>query len=221
MGLLDALFDQNSYGGQGGGLLDLIRQTQGQNSQYQPSAGFPQQGSSFADRFNAVPNAPQPFQGGGGQFDQANFDPQTFAPNQAQPIAVGSNYQMPRIGSAPMFAPQMASADPAAIPPNAQPTQGQMQPAQEPQQELPPAFGGTSYLERLNAGGGLIGSMLGDTTQQKNLTAQYHAIRQALISNGETPRGSKVKGDDCRDEPGSRKDHHSGVVYQQGKISGC
>ncbi len=39
MGLLDALFQSDSYGGQGGGLLDLIRNTQAQNSQYQPAGG--------------------------------------------------------------------------------------------------------------------------------------------------------------------------------------
>lgn len=206
MGLLDALFSSDSYGGQGGGLLDLIRQTQGQNTQYQPSAGFSQQPASFADRFNAVPNAPQPFQGGGGQFDQANYDPQTFAPNQAQPISVGSNYQMPRMGAAPLFAPQMANADPAAIPPNAQPAQGQLpqgQPApsqapqQQPEQPLPPAFGGaSSILGRLGNPDGLIARLTGNDTRsqtQQNLKAQYDSLRQALIANGETPQAAASK----------------------------
>ncbi len=221
MGLLDSLFNSDSYGGQGGGLLDFLRQSQMQQDQYQPSAGFQPTASfadrfnasqpsatfadrfnasapsaTFADRFNEIPGAPQPFAGGGRSFDNAQFDPQGFAPNQAQPIAVGNNYQMPRLGSADQFSPQQA-----LTPPNAQPAQGQLpqgqrvpqQAPQEPQQELPPAFGGTSYLERLNAGGGLIGSLLGDTTQQKNLTAQYNAIRQALISNGETPQAAASK----------------------------
>lgn len=192
MGLLDALFDQSSYGGQGGGLLDLIRQSQAQNSQYQPAAGFQPEAppASFADRFNAVPNAPAMFNPGGRSFDSASFDPSTYAPNQAQPIAVGS-YQMPRVGDAGQYQPAQA-----ALPPNAQPTQGQLPPQPQQQaapQELPPAFGGTSYLERVNAGGGLIGSLLGDTTQQKNLTAQYHAIRQGLISNGENPQSAASK----------------------------
>jgi hypothetical protein len=74
-------------------------------------------------------------------------------------------------GAPPQFAQQ-------AIPQNAKPTQGQLPQAQapEPQQALPPAFGGSGYLDRLNNGGGLIGSMLGDTAQQKNLKAQYDAM---------------------------------------------
>lgn len=41
MGLFDGLyFNQNSYGGQGGGLLDFLRTSQMQQSQYQPSQGF-------------------------------------------------------------------------------------------------------------------------------------------------------------------------------------
>ncbi len=50
MALLDSLFDPGSYGGQVGGLLDLMRQSQMQQQQYQPSAGFspetPQQPAS-------------------------------------------------------------------------------------------------------------------------------------------------------------------------------
>lgn len=214
MGLLDQLFSSDSYGGQGGGLLDLLRSAQMQNSQYQPSMGFsdnqpspldnaqwpagpggaPSAPASFADRFSAMPGAPAAFNPAPRQMDASNFDPSSYAPNQAQPIQIGSNYQMPRIGGADQFQPQQAM-----LPPNAQPAQGQLPQGQsapqQPQQpqELPPAFGGTSYLERVNAGGGLIGSMLGDTTQQKNLTAQYHALRQALISNGETPQAAASK----------------------------
>lgn len=202
MGLLDALFDTNSFGGQASGLLDLIRQTQGQNSQYQPSAGFPQdapQPASFADRFNAVPNAPQPVQPSGRSFDQANFDPQTFAPNQAQPIAVGSNYQMPRLGNADQFQPQQAM-----VPPNTQPAQGQMptdvsaqsrQP--QPEQALPPAFGGASnILGRIGNPDGLIARLTGNDSRsmaQQNLTAQYQALRQTLINNGDTPQAAHSK----------------------------
>ncbi len=40
MGLLDSLFNPSSYAGQGGGLLDLLQQSQMQQQQYQPSAGF-------------------------------------------------------------------------------------------------------------------------------------------------------------------------------------
>lgn len=168
MGLLDALFSSNSYGGQGGGLLDLIRNTQTQQNNYQP-----------------VPGA-------GRSFDNATFDPQTYAPNQAQPIGVG-NYQMPRMGAAPLFAPPQQ--DQAALPPNAQPTQGQLPQAAPQQAEtpLPPQFGGGGYLDRLNNGGGLISSLFGDSGQQQNLSAQFNAFKQALIANGETPQAAASK----------------------------
>lgn len=204
MGLLDALFDQNGYGGQGGGLLDLIRQSQAQNSQYQPSAGFQPEAppASFADRFNAMPGAPQPFTPSGRSFDSAQFDPQTFAPNQAQPLAIG-NYQMPRIGDAGQYQPQQAM-----IPPNAQPAQGQlpqgqpapMQAPQAAQQELPPAFGGGSgigsVLGRLGNPDGLIARLTGNDSRsqgQQNLKAQFDSLRQALIANGETPQAAASK----------------------------
>lgn len=198
MGLLDALFDQNSYGGQGGGLLDLIRQSQAQNSQYQPGAGFPEAPASFADRFNTMPGAPQPVTPSGRSFDSAQFDPQTFAPNQAQPLAIG-NYQMPRLGGADQYQPQQAM-----IPPNAQPAQGQLpqgqpapQPQQQPEQALPPAFGGGgSVLGRLGNPDGLIARLTGNDSRsqaQQNLTAQYKALRQSLIDNGETPQAASSK----------------------------
>src|SRR6185503_18485601 len=95
MGLLDSLFAQSTYGGQGGGLLDFLRQSQMQQDQYQPSAGFP---------------------------------------GQASPIGIGG-YQMPRMGDQAQFTPP--AQDPAALPPNAQPAQGQL--PQAPQQA--PAFG--------------------------------------------------------------------------------
>lgn len=216
MGLLDSLFQSDTYGGQGGGLLDFLRTSQMQNSNYQPSPGFPldqpspldtaqwpagpvggpSMPASFADRFGAAPGAPSAFAPSGRSFEAAQFDPSTYAPNQAQPIAVGNNYQMPRMGSADQFIPPPSAM--AAIPQNAQPTQGQFPPqmAQTPQQSeqpLPPAFGGGGYLDRLNAGGGLIGSLLGDTPQQQTLKAQYHAIRGALEANGESKQVAASK----------------------------
>lgn len=193
MGLLDSLFQNSDYGGQQGGLLDFLRNSQTQQSQYQPSAGF-------QDQPPAMP---------GRQFDSAMFDPQTFAPNQAQPIAVG-NYQMPRIGSAPQFAP-----DPAALPPNAMPAQGQLppggpmqQPMQAPQmqdapqqpQQLPPAFGGGggigSILGRIGNPDGLIARLTGNDSRsqtQQNLAAQYQAVQQTLIQGGMSPREAQSK----------------------------
>lgn len=195
MGLLDSLlFNSSNYGGQGGGLLDFLRSSQMQNANYQPSAGFDAPAPSFADRFNALPGAPQPVNPSNRQFDAATFDPSTYAPNQAQPIAVGG-YQMPRIGDAGQYQPQQA-----ALPPNAQPTQGQLPQAQQPSQQsqdqsqLPPAFGGGGYLDRLQNGGSLIGSLFQSSTpQQQNLTAQYNAFRQALLANGETPQAASSK----------------------------
>jgi hypothetical protein len=182
MGLLDSLFAQSSYGGQGGGLLDFLRTTQMQQEQYQPSGGLPQEAApaNFADRFNAIPGAPQPVMPSSRGFDAAMFDPSTFAPNHAQPIAVGG-YQMPRVGNADQFNPQQA-----LIPPNAQPAQGQLPmqapqqpPTQQPQQ-LPPALGGIgSALGRIGNPDGLIARLTGNDSRsvaQQNLKAQYDAL---------------------------------------------
>jgi hypothetical protein len=144
MGLLDSLFAQSTYGGQGGGLLDFLRQSQMQQEQYQPSAGFP---------------------------------------GQASPIGVGG-YQMPRIGETAQFTPP--PQDPAALPPNAQPAQGQL-PMQQPQQQG--GFGG--FLQGLNEnfqnmgnGGSLIGALTGQ--RPNNQTAQF------LISKGIDPAMAKT-----------------------------
>jgi hypothetical protein len=89
MGLLDSLFNQSSYGGQGGGLLDFLRQSQMQQEQYQPSAGFPGQAS--------------PMNIGGYQMprigEQAQFMP------QEDPAALPPNAQ-PAQGQMPMQPPQ-------------------------------------------------------------------------------------------------------------------
>jgi hypothetical protein len=214
MGLLDSLlYGQNAdFGGQNAGLLDFLRTSQMQNDQYQPSAGFPapdpaQAPASFADRFGAMPGAPAAFVPSGRSFDKAIFNPATYAPNQAQPIAVGNSYQMPRIGSADLYNAPPPAANAAAIPPNATPTQGTLPPqgtatdfsaqSRQPQpdqsQGLPPAFGGGGYLNRLENGGSLIGSLFGDSGKQQNLSAQYHAIRQALETNGDTPQAAASK----------------------------
>lgn len=209
MGLLDALFNSDTYGGQGGGLLDLIRS----QSQYMPSqapaqdnqpapldsarwpagpVGAPSSAPpvSFADRFNALPNA--------------------------APIAVG-DYQMPRIGPVSQFA-----SDPSLLPQNATSTQGalpqgqppQMAPAQQPQpspqqeQALPPALAGLpagNFLDKINAGlqslghgGSIIGALTGNRTDpqsiaQQNLTGQYQAVRQTLLQSGLSPQEANSK----------------------------
>jgi hypothetical protein len=96
----------------------------------------------------------------------AGFAP---APEQAAPIAVG-NYQMPRVGTEAAFTP-----DPAAIPQNAQPAQGQM-PPQMMQTQQPPLPSilqqpGNGLLDHLNAGfqnfangNGLISGLINGAT---------------------------------------------------------
>jgi hypothetical protein len=167
MGLLDSLlYNQNSYGGQGGGLLDMLQNSLMQQNSYQPSAGFPQQ---------------QP--GSGRSFDNATFDPTTYAPSQpTNSIAVGG-YQMPRIGSPDQFVPQQAMT-----PPNAQPAQGQLPqqaPAEAPPQQLPPALGGggsgfnLGNLGRAFNPDGLIARLTGNDSRsiaQQNLKAQYDSL---------------------------------------------
>lgn len=184
MGLLDSLqFDPQLYGGQQGGLLDMLRTIQAQQ-QYQPSAGFPD---------GQTP---------GRTIDSSMFDPQTYAPNQAQPISIGS-YQMPRIGDASQFASN------AVLPQNSTPTVGQVpppavQPPPVAQPALPTFLGGqpsnAGVGDRLsaglqnfaNAGGvlpaianGLSGLLTGNRTdklgmQQQNLRAQYEALVPTL-----------------------------------------
>ena len=179
MGLLDSLFAQSTYGGQGGGLLDFLRQSQMQQEQYQPSAGFPQGQASPLD------NAQWPWGNVGAP------DPSTYA---AGPIAVGNNYQMPRTGNAAQFTPQQP--DPAALPPNAQPTQGTL--PQGPQSAQEPGFGDrlmAGFQNFANAGGplqalagGVQGLATGNT--QANQTARFleskgidPAIAKSIVSD--------------------------------------
>ena len=98
---------------------------------------------------------------------QSQGFPQAEQPN---PIAVGG-YQMPRVGNPDQFVPQQAMT-----PPNAMPTQGQMQ--QPPQQ--PQGFGGflnafNENLQTLGNGGSLIGALTGQ--QPNNQTAQFLVAR--------------------------------------------
>jgi hypothetical protein len=128
-------------------------------------------------------------------------------PGQTAPIAVGG-YQMPRVGDAAQFTP-----DAAAIPQNAQPAPQQpatdfsAQSRQQPQQPLPPAFGsqGSGFLDRLSQGfqsigngGSILGALSGNlndpqSVAKQNLSAQYNAIRQALLANGESPQAAASK----------------------------
>jgi hypothetical protein len=174
MGLLDNLyFGHNAdFGGQAGSILDFLRNSQMQQNSYVPSSGFP----SSDNQPNTIDSAPWP---------QGPVGAPPAAP-PAGPIAVG-NYQMPRIGDMSQFTP-----DPAAIPPNAQLTQGQapQAPAASP--------GGLSaglqgFFQNLHAGpigalAGAVGSAAGlqsPEVQQNNQTAAY------LVKNGMDPALAK------------------------------
>lgn len=115
MGLLDDIL--NSYGG--GGLLGSIP----------TPAQFQSPEPSFADRFNAVPNAPQPFVPSGRSFDQTPFSTDAFAtvgrpalpasPMFAQaPAAAWPTPQPAAAGAAPAAAPADSEDDPPASPIN-------------------------------------------------------------------------------------------------------
>lgn len=172
-----------------------------------PSPGF---SDSFADRFNAprLPSAaftsanyaPALSQG----FPDAQGAPSVPAPQnaidaataplnapQASPIAVG-NYNMPRVGNATLFAPPQ---DNAALPPNAQPTQGQGLPVPDAP-AAPSAPGGfmTAYQNFRN-GGGLIGSIAAGMTGQRTDPYGQAQQQQAQVANV-TARALIAKGVD-------------------------
>jgi len=114
-------------------------------------------------------------------------------PQEAGPINTMNvgGYQMPQFGSVADYMPQNT------VPANAQPTQGQL-PQATPQQAsaLPPALQERSILSRIGSPDGLIARLTGNDTRsiaQQNLTAQYHAMRQTLIDNGEDPRAAASK----------------------------
>jgi hypothetical protein len=164
MGLLDNLYVGHgaSFGGQGGGLLDFLRATQMQNQQYQPMETTPWPASP--------PVAPAPAQPAG-------------------PIGIG-DYQMPRMGQMAQFTPP--PEDPAALPPNAQPVQGQM-PAPEPGMGSNAMTGLQSFLN----GGGLISSIRG-AAEGRRVDPRGMAEQQAnqterfLVSKGMDPAMAKT-----------------------------
>lgn len=192
MGLFDGLFDAQGYSGQGGGLLDMLRNIQVQQ-QYQPGAGFSPPAATFAERFDALPQA---------QATPRDSFAQRFEPAYDQPsgyMKVG-DYNMPQFGPRELYQPQQAQ-----IPPNAQPTQGQMPPQapatpQPPNQSAgtPPAFlqpqspsgfGGAMRGLVANAHTGPIGALMGavggamgmgqgnpQDVARQNLKAQYDAL---------------------------------------------
>jgi hypothetical protein len=115
--------------------------------------------------------------------------PQTVTPAPQPPqqptsmVNVG-NYQMPQFGSAPQTA-QAPSTDISA--------QGR-QP--EAPVSLPPALAGTNILGRLGSPDGLIARLTGNDSRsiaQQNLQAQFSAIQQTLILNGDSPQQASSK----------------------------
>jgi hypothetical protein len=140
MAFFDGLtFNPQGFGGQGGGLLDLLKRAAEGYQQYQPQ--------------------PQ------------NMD--------APPIAVG-NYMMPRHGPASLYEPQQKTAD-ATMPPNAQPTQGQL-----PQT---PDFGNRlqAGLEGFAAGPGLLSKFMGLTQGLSTGQSPGNQTVQALVQRGLDP----------------------------------
>jgi hypothetical protein len=179
-GLLDYNFDPSVFGGVGG-LLSRLMPTV--NANPEPSAGFQDQPATFNERWSALSGAaPAAFTPSGRSFDTATFDPATYAPNQAQPIAVGS-YQMPRVGSADLYQPQQA-----ALPQNATPTQGQVaQPVQnvaQPDSFNPIARGFEGFARNLHTGP--IGAIIGGIGAAAGL-GRGNQTEQALVRKGIDP----------------------------------
>lgn len=111
---------------------------------------------------------------GGLQSDQAQYAPmQAPMARMAQPSPLDTA-QWP---SGPVGAPSQE----AALPPNAQPTQGQL-PVQQP------TFGGEGYLDRVAAGGGLIRSLIGGNGKQQQQQQLFEAYKGA----GLTPQQAYV-----------------------------
>jgi hypothetical protein len=89
----------------------------------------------------------------------------------ASPLSIGG-YQMPRVGTAAAFAPS-----PAALPANAQPTQGQLPVAPSVGDKLM-----TGY-QNLHHGGGLIGSIAAAITGKRNDPAGVALDQQSQVAN--------------------------------------
>lgn len=160
--------------------------------------------ASVADRFGAAPTAPA-FGAGASPMLFANApgstpgnpalplsappviaqgdDGEDDTPVAASPIAVGKNYQMPRVGDASAFTP-----DPAASPANSQPTQGQGLPAAAPSSAAP------NPLAALSSIGSGIGNRLLNSTQSfansgNAISALGNGIASLITGNREDPTG--------------------------------
>lgn len=223
MGLLDSLLSgsQGGYGGLLDSLMypsPLLKKDDFQQPQYDqmgnPIGGAPQ---AAADPFGAPPQLnqwaqqfapPSPFTGTAPsapiQFAGAAPQPQAPAMPPAQNVAPApqvappqntaniGGYQMPQIGNPSDFtpAPQTAQAAPSSTDLSAQSRQPQAP------MDLPPALGGGMSIGRMFNPDGLIARLTGNDTRslsQQNLRAQFGAIQQALIANGDSPQQASSK----------------------------
>ncbi len=166
------------------GLLD--------NLYFGHNSSFGGQGGGLLDFLRTTQMQNQQYQ------PSAGFGPNPNEANASMPAApmnIGG-YQMPRIGTEQQFTP-----DPAALPQNAQPVQGQMpmQPPQQPPMQPPEPSGGfgaglQGFLQNLHTGplgaiAGGIGSAAGmqsPEVKQANQTAQF------LVSKGMDPAMAKT-----------------------------
>jgi hypothetical protein len=195
-GLLDSLFQ----GGAGNGLLDFLRQNamsqqfgsglQSDQAQYAPMQASPMQARAQMQQAQPSPldNAQWPFGPVGAPSRQAQPSPLDTAQWPSGPVGAPASFA-DRWNALTPAAP--APTQDAALPANAQPTQGQLpmqaQPAQ-PVQQQPPMMAEESYMDRINNGGSLIGSLFGSPqrSQQRNQTAQF------LVSKGLDPAMAKT-----------------------------
>lgn len=169
-----------------------------------PPQAMAPQGAPASGAFPAVPPAPifapqQPAPPMGAAAPPVA--PTTAPAGPAGPINTMNigGYQMPQYGAAADYTP------PASVPAPVRAAMAQA-PAAAPEQ-LPQALGGrpTGMLDRINTGlqslghgGSIIGALTGNRTDpqsigQQNLAAQYHAVRQTLIENGQTPEQAASK----------------------------
>jgi hypothetical protein len=130
--------------------------------------------------------------------------PQPQSP-PAQNMQIGG-YQMPQIGPASAYAPQPQTAQGPSTDISAQ---SRRPPSEMPSFLTPPSPGGFKDAMRgamLNMAGGPIGMMMGAVgggmgmldpnprdVQNQNLRAQFQAVQQTLIENGESPQKAASK----------------------------
>ncbi len=164
-----------------------------------PSSPFNGQMPAAPVQFAAGPTMqpPQPIMAPAAPAPQPMQAPQDSPINS---MNVGG-YQMPQFGSAQDYTPQpsqVASAPSTDI--SAQ--------SRQPLQQLPPAlaaqpggFGGAMQGFAANAHNGPLGMLMGaaggamgmESPEKQNVRAQFDSLRQALISNGETPQAANSK----------------------------